>query len=148
MFVFLLFFFFFAFVCFFRVAPMAYGGSQARSQIRATAASLHHCSQQRQILSPLIKARDRTHNLMVPRRIRFHCTTAGTPMFVLSIPVPLAPDTVPDRAGLQQTRVECMDPALRVLQTRLETDGDKAELPLCLREWWVHECVMFFIFFF
>ena len=109
---------------------------------------LHHSSRQCQILSPLIEARDRTHNLMVPRRIRFHCTTVGTPMFVLSIPVPLAPDTVPDRAGLQQTRVECMDPALRVLQTRLETDGDKAELPLCLKEWWVHECVMFFIFFF
>ena len=34
------FFFFFGF--FFRAAPMAYGGSQARGQIGATAASLHH----------------------------------------------------------------------------------------------------------
>ena len=28
--------------CFFRAAPAAYGGSQARGQIGATAASLHH----------------------------------------------------------------------------------------------------------
>ena len=40
---------------------------------------LHHGSQQRQIINPLSKARDRTRNLMVPSRIHFHCTMAGTP---------------------------------------------------------------------
>ena len=49
------------FVClFFRAAPAAYGSYQARGQIRATAASLHHSSQQGQILNPLSEARDRT----------------------------------------------------------------------------------------
>ena len=33
----------------FRAAPMAYGSSQARGQIRATAASLHHKPWPRQI---------------------------------------------------------------------------------------------------
>ena len=32
----------FVFFCHFRAIPMAYGGSQARSQIRAVAAGLHH----------------------------------------------------------------------------------------------------------
>ena len=36
------FFFFFFFCLLFRAAPMAYGGSQARSPIRATAAGLHY----------------------------------------------------------------------------------------------------------
>ena len=36
----------------FRAAPTAYGGSQARGLIRATTASLHHSSRQRQILNP------------------------------------------------------------------------------------------------
>ena len=34
--------FLFFFIFFFRAAPIACGGSQARSQIRAIAASLHH----------------------------------------------------------------------------------------------------------
>ena len=42
--------------------------------------SVHHSSQQRQILNPLSKARDRTCNLMVPSRIRFLCAAPGTPM--------------------------------------------------------------------
>ena len=37
-----LFFFFCLFVLLFRAAPAAYGGSQARGQIRAAAVSLHH----------------------------------------------------------------------------------------------------------
>ena len=41
--------------------------------------SLHHSSQQRQILNPLSEAKDRTHNLMVPSWIRFCCTIMGTP---------------------------------------------------------------------
>ena len=40
---------------------------------------LHHSSQQHWIPNPLSKARDRTHKLMVPSQIRFHCTTMGTP---------------------------------------------------------------------
>ena len=49
---------------YFRATPVAYGSSQVRGQIRATAVSLHHSSQQRQILHPLSEARDRTHILM------------------------------------------------------------------------------------
>ena len=40
---------------------------------------LHHSSRQRQVLNPLSKARDRTHNLMVPSQICFPCATTGTP---------------------------------------------------------------------
>ena len=40
---------------------------------------LHHSSQQHRILNPLCEARDRTRNLMVPNRIRFCCTTMGSP---------------------------------------------------------------------
>ena len=39
---------------------------------------LYHSSQQHQILIPLSKARDQTHNLMVPSYICFRCATAGT----------------------------------------------------------------------
>ena len=41
--------------------------------------NLHQSSWQHVILHPLSEARDRTHNLMVPSRIRFHCATMGTP---------------------------------------------------------------------
>ena len=44
---------------------------------------LHHSSWQHQILNPLIKLRDQTHNLMVPSQIRFHCTSMGTPVFLI-----------------------------------------------------------------
>ena len=40
---------------------------------------LHHSSWQGRILNLLSEARDRTHNLMVPSRIRFHCATTGSP---------------------------------------------------------------------
>ena len=40
--------------------------------------NLHHSSQQCQILNPLSEARDGTHNLMVPSRIRFCGATMGT----------------------------------------------------------------------
>ena len=43
--------------CLFRAAVAAYGCSQARGLIGATAAGLHHSSQQCQILNPLSKAR-------------------------------------------------------------------------------------------
>ena len=41
---------------------------------------LHHSSRQCQILNPLRKARDQTHNFMVPSRICFRCATVGTPL--------------------------------------------------------------------
>ena len=61
---------FFVFVfCLFRAAPVAYGGSQARGQMGAFAASLYHShsndsSCQCQILNPLSEVRDRTFILM------------------------------------------------------------------------------------
>ena len=69
----------------FRAAPTAYGGSQARGQIRATAAGLchshrnvgshcicdlHHSSWQRWILNPLNEARDQTGVLMDTSQVR------------------------------------------------------------------------------
>ena len=81
----------------FRAVPAAYGGSYTRGGIRATAASLHHSHgnarsepclrptpqpQQCWILNPLSQARDRTRNLMVPSRLRFCCTTMGTPTLI------------------------------------------------------------------
>ena len=83
---------FFILFCFFRVESEAYGGSQARGPIRATATAtedpshiydLHHSSRQRQILNPQSEARNQTRNLMVPSRICFHCATMGTPVFFL-----------------------------------------------------------------
>ena len=62
--------FVFCLFAFFRAAAAAYGDSQARGLIGAVATGLHHSSQQRQILNPLSKARDRTCNLMVPSQIR------------------------------------------------------------------------------
>ena len=44
--------------------------------------NLHHSSWQCQILNPLMEARDRTRNLMVPSRIPFCCATVGTPGFL------------------------------------------------------------------
>ena len=44
---------------------------------------LHHSSLPCQICNPLSEARDRTHNLMVPSRIHFPCTTIGTPHHVV-----------------------------------------------------------------
>ena len=69
---------------------MAYKGSQAEGLIGAVAYAtatttpdpsrvLHHSSRQHQILNPLSKARDRTHDLMVPSQICFCCTIMGTP---------------------------------------------------------------------
>ena len=73
---------------------MAYGVAQTRGQIGATAASLrhnkvgsepclqpNHSSHQRRILNQLRESRYRTHNLMVPSRIRFRCATMGTPAY-------------------------------------------------------------------
>ena len=54
--------------------------------------NLHHSSRQRQILNPLSKARDQTHNLMVPSWICFHRATTGTPSILfLFTPLILRP---------------------------------------------------------
>jgi len=78
-----LFFFLFSFFCLFRAALMAYGGSQARGRIRATAASLHHSSRQHQILNPLSEVRDQSCILMDASQICFLCTTTGTPLYMV-----------------------------------------------------------------
>ena len=48
--------------------------------------SLHHSSQQCQILYPLSEARDRSCNLMVLSRIRFCRTMTGTPETTINCP--------------------------------------------------------------
>ena len=75
----LFFFFFFFFFLLFRAALRAHGSSQARGQIRAVAAGLHHSSQQCWILSPLSKAGDRTCVLMDTSWVRYCLATMGTP---------------------------------------------------------------------
>ena len=59
------------------------GSSQARGQIRAAAAGLHHSSQQHQILKPLSKARDQTHVLIDTNHVCCHLSTIGTPQIHL-----------------------------------------------------------------
>ena len=83
----------------FRASPTAYGGSQARGQVGATAASLHqrcsnagsephldlhHKLQQHWIPDPLSEATDWTQILMDTSLIRFPCATLGTPLISLS----------------------------------------------------------------
>ena len=77
---------------------MAYGGSQARGWITATAAGLchshsnarcklhlqpHHSSKQRWIPNPLSEAMDQNRNLMVSSWIHFCCATTGAPAWSL-----------------------------------------------------------------
>ena len=77
-----------------RVTPEAYGGSQARVESElplpayttATATpnpshicNLHHSSQQRWILNPLIEASTRTRNLMDTCWVPYHGATTETP---------------------------------------------------------------------
>ena len=94
------FIFLFLFFHYFRAAPTAYGSSQARDPVGATAAglhhshsntgsgpylqptprvcNLHHSSWQQQILNPLREARDQTCVLTDTSWIHFHCATTGT----------------------------------------------------------------------
>ena len=66
-------------VLFFRAAPEAHGGSQARGPVRAIAAGLPHSSPQRRILSSPCEARDWTRILVDARWIRFCSAPAGAP---------------------------------------------------------------------
>ena len=62
-----------------RATPAAYGSSQARGPTEAGAASLHHSTQQCQILNLISKARDRAHLLMATSQVRYRWATTGTP---------------------------------------------------------------------
>ena len=88
---------FFSFLFFLRAAPAAHGSSQARGQIRATAASLRHSHSNTRsklwlwptpqlmampILNPLSKARDQTHILMDSTRFITSWATMGTPRMI------------------------------------------------------------------
>ena len=64
--------------------------SNARSE-----PSLHHSSQQCQILNPLSEARDQTHNLMVPSQIPFRCAMTRSPKAVFA---------------QQLSRIQCLGP--------------------------------------
>ena len=77
----ILYLFIYLFIYLFRVAPAAYGGSEARGQIRAVAASLRHSSQKRQILNPLSKVRNWTRILMDAIRSVNCWATVGTPIY-------------------------------------------------------------------
>ena len=57
---------------------------------------LHHSSLQCQILNPQGEARDGTHNLMVPSRIHFHCSTTGGPQEILSLYISPKPFLLPN----------------------------------------------------
>ena len=85
------------FFFFFRAAPVTYGSSwlgvESGLQLSAYTTStttpdlnhvcsLHHSSQQCQILNTLSQARDQTYNLMVTSWICFHCATMGTPLLL------------------------------------------------------------------
>ena len=89
---------------FFRAALTAYGSSQARSQIRATASclypsnprdlsrvyALHHSSPQHGVLDPLSKARNRTRVFMDTSRVPFCSATVATPPAFLNVSEDLA----------------------------------------------------------
>ena len=60
--------------------PPAYTTATAMPDPRRIC-DLHHSSRQHQILNPLREAKDRTCNLMVPSRIRFHCACGNSRTF-------------------------------------------------------------------
>ena len=64
------------------IQPLAYTTATQDPSL----SDLHHSLQQCWILNSQIRARDRTHNLMVISQICFCCTTMGTPgsMFLTS----------------------------------------------------------------
>ena len=67
----------------FRATSAAYGSSQNRAQIRATAVGLHRCSWQCKIPDPLSEVRDQTHMLMDTNWICLHGATMETPIYEL-----------------------------------------------------------------
>ena len=86
--------FFFSFFFLNRTTTVAYGGSQARGQIGASAAGLHHSHSNvkselclwptPQLMAtwdpdPLIEVRDRTQVLLDTSQVPYHWATTGTP---------------------------------------------------------------------
>ena len=69
----------FFFFLFFLTATLAYGSSQARGQIRAAAASLHHSSWPHQIHNPLSETRDWICIVMDASWVHYCWATMGTP---------------------------------------------------------------------
>ena len=87
-----IFFNYFILFCLFRATPVAYGSSQAKSELQLPACTTatampdpscvydrHHSSRQCWILNPPKESRDQTRNLMDASQIHFCCTTTGTP---------------------------------------------------------------------
>ena len=78
----------------FRATPAAYGSSQAKGWIGATAPglhhshTLHHSSRQRRILNPLIEARDQTRILSDTSQVHYRWATMGTPIPILQMRKP------------------------------------------------------------
>ena len=62
---------------------LAYATATAMPDLSCAYDLYHSCvclqPTQRRILNPLIEARDRTCNLMVPNQIHFRCAAMGTP---------------------------------------------------------------------
>ena len=75
-------FLFFKNFCLFRAAPVAYGSSQARGQIRAVAAGLHHSHSKARSLTHWVRPGIGTLVLMDASQICFHWATMGTPPFL------------------------------------------------------------------
>ena len=67
------------FLCFFKATSRAYGSSQTRDRIGATAAGLYHSSQQHWIPDTMSEARERTCIFMDISQIHFCRATTGTP---------------------------------------------------------------------
>ena len=93
-----LFLFFFFLICFLGLQHMEVPRLGVKSELQlpayATATAmqdpsgvcdLHHSSWQHWILNPQNEVRDGIHNLMVPSRIRFHCTIMGTCKYSFSL---------------------------------------------------------------
>ena len=76
---------------------MAYGGSQARGQIRV--ASLHHSHSSARSLTHLSKTRDGTHILMDTSRIRFCCAATRTPQINAFVCICQSEPPTPTEAG-------------------------------------------------
>ena len=68
----------YSFFLLFRAALVTYGSSQARDQIGATAAGLHHRHSNAESPDSLNEARDQTHILRDASQSCFHCPTRGT----------------------------------------------------------------------
>ena len=124
-----LFFFFFLFL---GLHSQHYGGSQARGQIGAAAASLNHSSWQRQILNPLSEAKDRTHILMDICQVRNQLSHNGNSILGLLrfLVSPFHPsDESKPESGVQRGRVRAESPKGSCSTLRTQGDPFSASIP-------------------